>query len=212
MICPALISWRWWGTAYKLFSKNEHGPPATFLCTNLRFEVVWQGLTILLITSQFGYKDKLHLTPKKTHVGSMFQSLPFGSRANGACPKSLPAELPSRPPPPRCRWWRRRPAYHCLPLVSAYKFSFPPTHPGDRKHFFGRRKKTSEGKRQTNRRVDGVRRFVFFLFFCTLTGFLISPGMVRIGVGRFFLEGGLINAKDTIYQELQDFILVPLSR
>ena len=55
-------------------------------------------------------------------------------------------------------------------------------------HFFGRRKKTSKGKRQTNRRVDGVRRFVFFSLFL-LTGFLVSRGMVRIGVGRFFFGG-----------------------
>ena len=89
--------------------------------------------------------------------------------------------------------------------MSAYKFSFPPTHPGD--HDEVKIKSVLENK--TPNKPKGGERcssfcFVFFSLFFLLTGFLVSPGMVRIGVGRFFLEG-LINAKDRIYQELQDF-------
>ena len=159
-------------------------------------EVVWLfNLYFSLHLTIWLQGFSLHLTPKKTHVGSMFQSLPFlvpGQR-----------DLPHK----AFLSWTIPGLRRTEVQVMATQTSLPLSPIGERLQV--------QFSTNASWRSEGWMVFVVFVFFFSLfllTGFLVSPGMVRIGVGRFFLEGGLINAKDRIYQELQDFILVPLSR
>lgn len=181
MICPALISWRWWGTADKLFSKNEHDNLATFLCH--KFEV-WGGLTWFdytsHCTSQFGYKDFLCTSPPKKHMLEACFKLPFGSGPTPR-PQSLSwgaGDGDADQPTIVSHWWALTSSvFHqrILEIVSIFLDE-------EKKH-----------RKENAKQTEGWMVFVVFFFFSLflLTGFLVSPGMVRIGVGRFFWEEGV---------------------